>query len=350
MVERSVIVPKTKIRRDLNEREKEILTKIIQLYILKASPVGSRTLSKYIQEELSSATIRNVMSDLEEMEFISHPHTSAGRIPTDKGYRFYVDTLEKIEALSQNELRAIEKNLCNKETVFEDASKILGILSSYLSIVSIPKFIDLKVIRLELITISTNRILVVIALDSNFVKTITLEAGFDIEDKQLDDISLYINEKVSGKPLKFIKENFKELMSDFAYKDTPIIRLFFDSIDQIFNIRKTKENIHIAGTHNLLEYPEFDKPERIKGVIEMLENEEIIIHLLDKFDESKTGIRVLIGKEMEDVQLEDYSFIVSSYKFGNADGSIGIIGPKRMPYSKMMSLVKNVSDYLTNEN
>jgi len=349
MPDKSVILPNNSLKRDLSEREKEILRRIIHLYILKASPVGSRTLSKYIQEELSAATIRNVMSDLEDLEFISHPHTSAGRIPTDKGYRFYVDSLGEIETLSHNELLALEKTLTNSDMVFKDASKILGILSSYLSIVSIPQIIDLKVLRLELIMLSSNRLLIVIALDSNFVKTLTIEAGFNIEHKQLDQISSYINEKIGGKPLKFIRDNFREILKDFRLKDTPLMRLFVDSIDTILDIRNQTESIHIAGTPNLLEYPEFGNPDRIKGVIELLENEDIIVHLLEKQEETGKDINVLIGAEIQNELLDDYALVISNYKVGTARGSIGIIGPKRMPYAKMMSLVKHVSDFLNKE-
>ena len=349
MIDKSVILPKKNLERELSEREREILRRIIQLYILKPAPVGSRTLSKFIQEELSAATIRNVMSDLEEMEFISHPHTSAGRIPTDKGYRFYVDSLDELESLSKNELLTLEKTLMHSDMVFKDASKILGILSSYLSIVAIPQLIDLKVLRIELIMLSSSRLLIVIALDSNFVKTITLEAGFNIEHRQLDQVCSYINEKVSGKPLKFIRDNFREILRDYRHKDAPLMRLFVDSIDTILDIKNLKENIHIAGTPNLLDYSEFGNPERIKGVIELLENEDIIVHLLDKYEDTDSNINVLIGSEIQNELLDDYALVISNYRIGTARGSIGIIGPKRMPYGKMMSLVKHVSDFLSKE-
>ncbi|MFC2131212.1 heat-inducible transcriptional repressor HrcA [Bacteroidota bacterium] len=347
MQKKTVYIPKSPGNRELSEREKDVLRRVIQLYILKASPVGSRTLSKNIKEDLSPATIRNVMSDLEELEFISHPHTSAGRIPTDKGYRFYVDSLVELESLTKNEILALETTLKHSETVYKDASKILGILSSYLSVVALPHLIDLKVLKIELISLFSNKLLIIIALDSNFVKTVTLEVDFEIENKQLDQITGYINERISGKPLIFIRDNFKEMLMDFELKDTPLMRLFFDSIDNIFDVKNTKEKIHIAGTPNLLEYPEFGVPERLKGIIELLENEDVIIHLLDKYQYSEKGIQVLIGKEMEDEMLEDYSLVVSKYKFDSASGSIGIIGPKRMPYSKMMSLVKYVAEFIT---
>lgn len=333
--------------KELSEREKEILRTVVQLYILNASPVGSRTLSKTIQEGLSPATIRNVMADLEELQFISHPHTSAGRIPTDKGYRYYVDSLVEYEQLSKNEILTLEKSLTNSETVLKDASKILGILSSYLSIVAIPHIVDFRIVKVELIELSSNKLLVVIALDSNLVRTVTLEVDFEFSSDELYNIRGYINEKVSGKPLKFIRDNFKEMILESSLRDTPLVRLFVDSIDNILDIKDSKDVLHIAGTQNLLDYPEFGDLERVKGIIELMENEDIIVHLLDKYEKNESGIKVMIGKEMENELLDDYSLIVSKYNFGSSSGSIGIIGPKRMPYSKIMSLVQQTANLLT---
>jgi heat-inducible transcriptional repressor len=333
--------------KELSEREKEILRTVVQLYILNASPVGSRTLSKTIQEGLSPATIRNVMADLEELQFISHPHTSAGRIPTDKGYRYYVDSLVEFEQLTKNEILTLERTLTNSETVLKDASKILGILSSYLSIVAIPHIVDFRIVKVELIELSSNKLLVVIALDSNLVRTVTLEVDFDFSSDDLYNIRAYINEKVAGKPLKFIRDNFKEMILESNLRDTPLVRLFVDSIDNILDIKDSKDVLHIAGTQNLLEYPEFGDLERVKGIIELMENEDIIVHLLDKYEKNESGIKVMIGKEMENELLDDYSLIVSKYNFGSSSGSIGIIGPKRMPYSKIMSLVQQTANLLT---
>ena len=333
--------------KELSEREKEILRTVVQLYILNASPVGSRTLSKTIQEGLSPATIRNVMADLEELQFISHPHTSAGRIPTDKGYRYYVDSLVEYEQLSKNEILTLEKSLTNSDTVLKDASKILGILSSYLSIVAIPHIVDFRIVKVELIELASNKLLVVIALDSNLVRTVTLEVDFDFSSDELYNIRAYINEKVAGKPLKFIRDNFKEMILESNLRDTPLVRLFVDSIDNILDIKDSKDVLHIAGTQNLLDYPEFGDMERVKGIIELMENEDIIVHLLDKYEKNESGIKVMIGKEMENELLDDYSLIVSKYNFGSSSGSIGIIGPKRMPYSKIMSLVQQTANLLT---
>ncbi|MBI5326543.1 MAG: heat-inducible transcription repressor HrcA [Ignavibacteriae bacterium] len=345
-----VIISDDSFERELTSREKDILRSIIHLYILKASPIGSRHLAKYLEKEmkLSPATIRNVMSDLEDMDYISHPHTSAGRIPTDKGYRFYVDSLMNIEKLSGRDILTLKKNLSagSSDTVLKDASKLLGMISRYLGIVEIPHLTELIVLKIELIALSTNKILVVLALDSNIVRTVTLESELHIELKHLDEITVYINERISGRTLKYIRDNFFEMVSDIGHIDTPLIRLFIGSIDKIFESQSTTERIHIAGTQNLLKNPEFEDLDKVRGVIELVENEEIIVHLLDKYEDTN-GIKVLIGNEIHTEPLKDYSMIVTNYKIGSASGAIGLIGPKRMNYSKMISLVKYVSELIS---
>ncbi len=333
---------------DLNERERQILNRIIQLYILNATPVGSRVLSKYLSDniKLSPATLRNVMADLEELEYISHPHTSAGRIPTDKGYRFYVDSLKKLEDLSEHEINTVASHLgsTSSEEVLKQATGLLGQLSRYLGIVRLPQVPDLIVQKIELISISSKRVLVVIALNSNIVRTVTLEADLDIEARYLSDVSTYINEKIAGNPLKYLRDNFHDMISDLENKDTPLIRLFSDSLDKIFS-PNSQEDLIIAGTQNLLAYPEFDQPDKVRGVIELVENREMIIHLLEK-NEDREGIRVLIGGELDSGLLKDYSLISTSYRIGTAVGTIGLIGPKRMNYPKMITIVEAVSKQL----
>lgn len=344
-------VPEFSKDRELNEREREILSTIIQLYILNASPIGSRNLSKYLEGnlKLSPATIRNIMSDLEELNYISHPHTSAGRIPTDKGYRFYVNSLQRIEHLSERELSAINQDIfkSGSETILKDASKVLGMLSHYLAVVRIPYVNDLLVHRIELIQIASDKLLVVIAMDSNIVRTVTLEINFDINTNYIDSITYLINEKVSGKPLSYIRENFINIMQTFNPADTPLIRLFVESIERLFHKEASNDKIHLAGTQNLLNQPEFEDIEKVKGVIELIENEDVIIHLLDKSENIPTDIKVMIGNEMGSQLMEDYSLVVSSYQMTGGSGSIGLIGPKRMNYSKVMALVRYMSELLT---
>lgn len=335
----------------LSDREQLILQTLIQLYVLKASPIGSRTLSKYLERELklSPATVRNIMSDLEEMDFIAHPHTSAGRVPTDKGYRFYVDSLMNVQYLSAKEILTLKQTLSNapSETVLKDASKLLGLLSKYLAIVQIPVLTDLIVHKIELVSISSNRLLVILALNSNIVRTATLEADLELDRQNLDELSSLLNEKISGKSLNFIRENFSSLISDIESPNPVLFRLFVDSVDMLFDRYTSAERIHIAGTKHLLNEPEFDDLDKVRGILELIENEDIIVHILSQYEKQSSDFQVLIGKEMNNELLEDYSVVLSSYQIGQATGSIGLIGPKRMNYSKMVTLVSQISKIIS---
>lgn len=344
-------IPTHRTSSELSDREKDILRTIIHLYILQGAPVGSRNLAKYLELELklSPATIRNVMSDLEDMDYISHPHTSAGRIPTDKGYRYYVDTLMNIEHLNPLEKKSVKDNLSaiEPDNIFREASKVLGLMSRCLSIVEIPHLASLKIEKLEIVQLSSSRLLIILALDSNIVRTVTLEAEFEIKLKEIERIATFINEKISGKTLKEINENFVGIMQGSEHDKTPLIRLFVNSIDKLFENQSASDRLHITGTQNLLSLPEFDDINRVKSVIELVENEDVIIHILDKYESEYQDMKVLIGSEMNNKLLDDYSLIVTSYKIGSAVGSIGIIGPKRMNYPKLTSLVHYVGEMIT---
>lgn len=337
---------------NLNDRERDILRSIVNLYIANASPVGSRKLSKFIENHLSisPATIRNVMGDLEDMQLVTHPHTSAGRIPTDKGYRFYVDYLLQMEKLTEHEQKAIgtlndEKK--DSDTILKETSKLLGILSKYLAVVRIPTMKSVKVRKIELIKLSSTHILVVLALQSNIVNTVTLEARFEIKDSHLTKIANSLNEKIAGKEIEELKIIFSELITDIDTIEKPLIRLFIDSIDKIFDLKSTNNKLFTSGTQNLLELPEFEDISRVKSVIELVENEDIIIHLLDNIP-NKNDMQVYIGSEIGEKQLSDYSLIISNYSLdNNGVGLIGLIGPKRMQYNKMLPLVKIVSELLS---
>lgn len=337
---------------DLNQREQDILRSIVNLYILKAVPVGSRKLSKFLEGklELSAATIRNIMSDLEELEYIDHPHTSAGRIPTDKGYRFYVDSLVGLQKLTEAEINFVNK-LSEKEVndkILKEAGNIIALLSKSIGIVRIPNLKDIIVRKVQLLHLSSTRILVVLALESNIIRHVTLEAEYEVENENLEEISSYINEKISGKKLSFIQDNFNELIENINERNAPLIRLFVDSVDEIFHPEK-EERIITAGTQNLLQYPEFEDLNKVRSIIELIEDKDLVIHLIDSNLESDST-KVLIGAESGNEQFADYSVVLSSYNFGSAEGSIGLIGPKRMNYGKMMALVNSVSSILGSNN
>ncbi|GAB1429408.1 heat-inducible transcriptional repressor HrcA [Ignavibacteria bacterium] len=338
---------------NLSERERAILRSIVHIYILTASPVGSKYLSQYIEEyfKISPATIRNVMGYLEYLGFITHPHTSAGRIPTDKGYRLYVDSLMPSESISAKESDSIRENLLGlpSESILREASKILGSLSRCLSVVELPHLFDSVIRRIQLIEVSSARILVVLDLDSNLLRTVTLEADISFDRKDLDISAQFINERLAGRRVSFIRENFNALISDGDnILHGGLLRLFTDSVDALFaQYNDGGERLHISGTQSLLAQPEFDSPERIRGVIELVANQDIIVHVFDRIESGVRPLSIGIGQELGHDLLADYSVIAANYTFGTATASIGVIGPKRMNYARAVSILKCVSAALS---
>lgn len=341
----------------LNDREKNVLRYIIQQFILTASPVGSRNIAKRYDIGVSPATVRNIMSDLEESGFINHPHTSAGRIPTDKGYRFYVDSLMSIQKLRNREKELIEKSFVNDKPDTDEmvklAGKLLSSITRQLACVSYPNLDSGIFEKLQIISISSTRIMVVISIKSGLVKTITLEMDSEIKESQLESVQILLNERLSGLTFKEIRDTFSDRFQDVDENQKPVIRLFIDSVDKIFKDEIKSERVIVTGAKNIIHHPEFENPENFQSVIEMIEDKDIIIHIMEKSGENATDdIYISIGSENKEKKLQEYSFISKEYSFGETQGTLGIIGPKRMEYSKIVAIVdymaKMLSEYLTN--
>src|SRR5574338_16464 len=234
------------IHDDLNDREKTILRSIVQQFILTASPVGSRNITRKFNIGVSPATVRNIMSDLEETGFINHPHTSAGRVPTDKGYRYYVDSLMELEKLKSIDKGIIDKNLdqniLETDEILKIASRLLSTITKQIACVTYP----------------------------------TLDNGI------LQKVEVLLNERLNGLTFQEIRKTFKERFFDIGDTEKPIIRLFIDSVDKIFKDHKKDDKLVITGATNVIHQPEFDDPGKFQSVIELIEDKDIIIHIMDK--------------------------------------------------------------------
>lgn len=333
----------------LKYRHQAILSKIIQLYILDGIPIGSRLLSKYLADDLrlSPATIRNVMAELEDLNYITHPHRSAGRMPTDKGYRFYVDNLNSLQNNYIKDFSEINTILKadSSENILKDVGKLLSILTKSLSLIKIPGIELINIKQLEVIDIASDKILIIIAFESDYFKTLTIESQNIGLKKDINIAIEFLKEKLIGKNLMFIKEKFQETIKDYFSSDSLLIRLFIESVDKI--IKDSGSKIITSGTGNLLDYPELENFDKIKSIIELVEDEDIIVHILDNkgFDDK---LDIVIGEEIGEASLHDYSLIKSPYQIGSGIGKIGIIGPKRMDYPKIISIVKSFADLLSN--
>jgi heat-inducible transcriptional repressor len=345
--------------RELNDREKEILELIIRNFILTATPVGSRFLAKRCDLGLSDATIRNVMADLEDEGYITHPHTSAGRVPTDKGYRFYVNTMMRIGALSQSERLKIDQNILQlaataptSDEVLRESSKILGKLSKQISIALSPKLSKGIFEKLDIVPLSSSKVMVIISIQSGLVKTIMLEVRSEIPRQHLDLLAQVLNERLSGLTLEEIRQTFAERVADYS-DETGLIRLFVESTERLFDEPPETERLHIAGTENIFEHPEFETREKIRGIIELIENENVIVHLLEESRqplevvEAVDGVTIRIGKENQESKIRDCSIITAQYSVGNAVGTVGVIGPTRMDYGKIVRVIDYVAKSLS---
>lgn len=340
---------------ELTDREKSILRHVIQQFILTANPVGSRNLAKKADIGLSPASIRNIMSDLEETGFLNHPHTSAGRVPTDKGYRFYVDSLMDPPILDDMQRDIIAQGLESAQGETEDllklTSTLLSNLTNQLALVTYPKFEQAVLQKIQIVQLSSRRILVVVSVESGLVKTITLELSVEIKRESIQNIEKFLNERLSGLKFAEIRNTIQDRIKDFnrdEYK--PIIRVFLDSVDQIFTDKKLPDKSFISGTKNILTQPEFEDHEHFQGIIELIEDKDIIIHLMDSKRTGKLeNVSITIGTESEYSKFSDYSVITKEYKVGDATGSLGVIGPKRMEYSKMVAAVVYIAELLSEE-
>jgi heat-inducible transcriptional repressor len=337
---------------DLNDREKTILRSIVQQFILTASPVGSRNITKRFDVGVSPATVRNIMSDLEDSGFINHPHTSAGRIPTDKGYRYYVDALMEIQKLKNSDKGFIDKNLdqniLETDEILKIASKLLSTITKQIACVTYPTLDNGILEKIQLVILSSTRLLVVVSIKSGLVKTMTLEFESEVESEKLHKVESLLNERLNGLTFQEIRKTFKDRLSDIGDAEKPIIRLFIDSVDKIFKDHKKEDKLVITGATNIIQQPEFDDPGKFQSVIELIEDKDIIIHIMDKRrTENKNNVLISIGSENEEEKFNEYSLITKEYTFGETSGTVGIIGPKRMEYSKVVAIVSYLGDMLS---
>ncbi|MCL4538452.1 MAG: heat-inducible transcriptional repressor HrcA [Bacteroidetes bacterium] len=335
--------------RELNQREKEVLREVIHYFILTANPVASKFISSRHGVELSPATIRNVMAHLEEFGFLNHPHTSAGRVPTDKGYRFYLDSLISLDALGPDDIEQIKAGLnapMDSGELLSEASKLLGKVSRQLSLVSAPYLGDAVLRKIELISLNSSKILVVISLETGLIKTIVLEVESEVPSQKLARINSLLNERLSGLRLSEIRGTIFDRVGDYA--DEEVIGRFTSMSDKIFAAMPETDRVHIGMPQDLMSHPEFELPENLKGILEILGDENVILHVLENSDTGEQ-ITVKIGAEMKSEKLKDYSLITARYEVGGVSGTVGVVGPRRMQYSRLIPLVDFVAKVISNK-
>ena len=337
------------MRRELTQREKEVLREVIHDFILTANPVASKFIAQKQDVNLSPATIRNVMAQLEEFGYLNHPHTSAGRVPTDKGYRFYLDSLISFDALQENERDQIASGLnasLDSSELLSEASKLLGKVSKQLSLVSAPYIGDAILTKIELMSLNSSKVLVVISLETGLIKTIVLEVESEVSPHRLKNVNSLLNERLAGLKLSEIRETIVERVGDYA--DEEVISRFTSMSERIFAAMPETDKVHIGMPQGILSHPEFELPENLKGILEIVGDENVILHILEKSDANEP-VTVKVGAENSDEKLKDYSLITARYEVGGVKGTVGIVGPRRMQYSRLIPLVDFVAKVISNK-
>lgn len=335
---------------ELDERKRKILQAVIRNYLETGEPVGSRTISKYTDLNLSSATIRNEMSDLEEMGYIIQPHTSAGRIPSDKGYRFYVDTMLEEKEREVDELKGLLVEKDEKmDTLLKRVAKVLATNTNYAAMITSPQYHHNKLKFIQLSRVDTHQLLAVIVVEGNVIKNTMLRVDEALDDETLLKLNILLNTHLNGLSIEEINLSMISEMKRQAGIHSSIVS---DVIDAVAEAIKSDEDLKIytSGTNNILKYPELtDNREKASALINVFEEKQSLNEFVTETlaDESSTGIQVYIGNESPVQSMKDCSVVTATYDLGDGmRGTVGIIGPKRMDYDKVISTLKTLMNEL----
>ena len=329
----------------LDDRKLKILQAIIKTYLETGEPVGSRTISKYTDLNLSSATIRNEMADLEEMGYIVQPHTSAGRIPSDKGYRLYVDTMmeDKIQEIDDIKNQLSEK--ADKiEVLLKQVAKLLAVNTNYATLVSAPQYKHKKVKFIQLTEVDYNQLLVIIVIDSNVVKNKMIRTLNPVDKEMILKLNIVLNTFLQGLDLTEISMSIVQKMKDQVGEYRDLVSDILDSVAEALQEDEDPQ-IYTSGATNILKYPELTEKDMASELLYTFEEKKQLTNLIsDKLvDENQRGIQVYIGNETPIPSMHDCSVVTATYEIEEGVyGKIGIVGPKRMDYEKVVSTLQTL--------
>ncbi|MFV0363755.1 MAG: heat-inducible transcriptional repressor HrcA [Suipraeoptans sp.] len=343
---------------DLTDRKLKILKAIIRNYLETGEPVGSRTISKYTDLSLSSATIRNEMADLEDMGYIFQPHTSSGRIPSDKGYRFYVDMLmdEKAQQLQDKaqELKDKEDSMLEKvdkmEKLLKQAARVLADNTNYATMITSPSSANNKIKFVQLSKVNEEQVIAVIVLGGNVIKNKMIEVDGSITDEMLLKLNMLLNTTLNGLAIETINLGLIARLKEQAGIHSEVIGSVLDAVAEAVSLDDDMQ-VYTSGTTNLFKYPELSDKQSAEEIISAFEEKQqltnLVTHTLSK--EENTGIQVYIGDEAPVDNMKDCSVVTATYDLGEGlKGSIGIIGPKRMDYEHVLNSMKKLQSELDN--
>lgn len=331
------------MKKVLDERKKKVLQAIVEEYIQTAEPVSSGSLVKNHGLDFSSATIRNEMAELEHNGFLDKPHTSAGRVPSEKGYRFYVDQLLKEDDISMEEIRYIQEKMETRVNEMEELTKIatstISDITHYTTLAIGPKTEFQNIEEIKFVLLGSSTLMAVILTDTGTIKESIIKFNEAISEKQVETLNFIFNNKLKGQPLSKIDKPLEEyIFSEMNYS----LNVIKPVVEQIKKVVKEERKVYLEGTNKVFDLPEFKSLEVARNFINIIDTKEIMMDLLN------TGfardINIYIGSENDKAELKDFSVVTFNHSFAGKDiGTIGIIGPKRMNYSKVISVMKYIS-------
>jgi heat-inducible transcriptional repressor len=334
---------------ELDERKAKILHAIIRNYLDTGEPVGSRTISKYSDLNLSSATIRNEMSDLEELGYIIQPHTSAGRIPTDKGYRLYVDQIlkEKDREVSEMKELMVEKE-DKMELILKQIVKLLAMNTNYATMISSPRFHKNKLKFIQLSQVDEEHILAVVVVEGNIIKNKIIDACGPLDNETILKLNILLNSNLNGLSIDEINLSVISQMKEKAGIHSGIVNSVLDAVAEAIQSDDDLE-IYTSGATNIFKYPELSDSEKASELISALEEKQQLVNLVTETlaEDNERGIQVYIGNETPIQTMKDCSVVTATYELDEGvKGTIGIIGPKRMDYEKVLNTLKTLMKQL----
>ena len=335
---------------ELDERKVTILKAIIKNYMDTGEPVGSRTISKYIDSKWSSATIRNEMSDLEEMGYIIQPHTSAGRIPSDKGYRFYVDQILQEKDSEVTEIQELMIQRVDRlELVLKQLAKLLAKDTNYAALISGPQYHRNKLKFIQLSKVDVHKLLIVTVVEGNLIKNSIVNIQEEISDEELLNLNILMNSSLNGLTIEEISLGVISRMKEQAGSHSQVVDLVLNEVADAIKVDEEDLQIYTSGATNIFKYPELSDNQKASQLLSTLEHTENLQELVDAVNENENenGIQVYIGDESPVKGMADCSVVTANYDLGDGiRGTIGIIGPKRMDYRKVLKNLRNLMTQL----
>ena len=336
---------------NLDDRKMKILKAIIRTYLDTGEPVGSRTISKYADLNLSSATIRKEMADLEELGLILQPHTSAGRIPSDKGYRLYVDQMmeEKDREISDMKELMIQR-VDRVEVLLSQMARLLAANTNYATMISAPRYRGSKLKFIQLSRMEGGKLLTVIVIDGNVVKNTILDICEEISQEELLSLNVLLNSALNGLSIEQINLEVITRLKEAAGYHSGIVGAVLEAVANAIRLDEEHPQIYTSGATNIFKYPELSDGQKASELLGAFEEKQQLAELLNETlqqDSENTGIQIYIGEETPAEAMKDCSVVTANYDLGEGmRGTIGIVGPKRMDYEKVVGTLKTVKEQL----